>query len=102
MYHYPYRKYRVPLNKPRDVDGQSKFYTFGSWHIPYKQTNVLCSDGRSRVVWFNGQEPDTYFSQPGKVYVKGKAVTGFVSYDFESDRWVFMAYSYRKNGHLLP
>ena len=75
---------------------------YGPWHIPVKYTNVLCSDGVRRTVHCRGRQPDTFFSQPGDVSVKGKTVTGFISYDSLNEEWEFTAYSYRKNGGLLP
>lgn len=58
-----------------------------------------CSDGRARRVYSIGQ-PDTYFSAPGKVRVRGKTVTGFVTCD--ESGYKFIANKFGKNGHLLP
>jgi len=74
-----------------------------------RMTNVLCSDGKRRTVEFIG-EPDTFFTQPGRVKVNHKTVTGFIWFDSlsstdqwrEDGVWKFTAYSYRKNGYLLP
>lgn len=73
----------------------------GPWRIAVSTTNVLCSDGKRRTVRYVG-EPDTFFTHPCRVSVKGKTVSGFVSYDYGTDGLVFHAYQYRKNGHLLP
>lgn len=78
--------------------------TRGMWQQPWKVTGALCSDGKRRVALITG-EADTFFSIPARVSVKGKTVTGFVTGregdDGERD-YEFIAYTYRKNGHLLP
>lgn len=76
----------------------------GPWQIPYKATNVLCSDGKRRTIRLHS-EPDTFFSIPGKTQVKGKTVTGFILSFQNENGWQdlkFCAYQYRKNGYLLP
>lgn len=40
--------------------------------------NVLCPDSKRRTAILAGQ-PDTFFSQPARVKVKGKTVTGFIT-----------------------
>jgi hypothetical protein len=81
-----------------------KMHTRGMWGIAYKATDVLCVDGKRRTVRITAH-PDTYFSIPGSVSVKGKTVSGFVT-GFENSDGVgdleFIAYEYRKNGALLP
>lgn len=84
---------------------------FGGYSVPYKATNVLCSDGVRRTA-YTAQEADTYFSLPARVRVRhnGRQVTvsGFITafenteaeHDYAPD-YKFIAYSYRKNGHLL-
>ncbi len=83
----------------------SVFCSVGPWSIPYKTTNVRCPDGRRRTVWHNGQQPDTWLSQPGKITYRGKTVTGFVSYhsgyDGQPEALTFTPYAYGKNGHLF-
>jgi hypothetical protein len=86
----------------------SQIETRGPWQTPYRAQDVLCADGERRTAYFTA-EADTYFSIPARVSVKGKTVTGFVmSRTFEDDNgeWrdmlYFVAYSYRKNGYLLP
>lgn len=78
-----------------------------------KVTNVLCEDGKFRNAHIVS-EPDTYFSIPAVVYVKGKTVRGFVSCDHNDDYldavdmrnsancWYFRAYKYLKNAYLIP
>lgn len=78
-------------------------YYYGMWHIPIKTTNVKCSDGRLRVAYYVG-EPDTYFSQPARMQVKGKTVAGSLYCDEDSmgHYLSFSAYQYRKNHDVLP
>jgi hypothetical protein len=72
----------------------------GIWQIPVKQTNVLCSDGVRRVAWFTG-EPDTFWTIPARVQVKGKTVRGHVYNDMEGVP-CFAAYPHLKNAYVLP
>lgn len=66
---------------------------------------ALCSDGEFRAFTSQG-EPDTFFTQPGRVKVKGKTVTGFVWWDSTYNDfqgiWKFSAYRIGKNSYLLP
>ena len=73
---------------------------------------VLCSDGRVRALKRVSPTADTYFSVPAAVKVKGRTVAGYVTVETvqgfstpdDNDPAVvkFIAYSYRKNGGLLP
>jgi hypothetical protein len=46
----------------------------------FSQARALCSDGIIRSVRFaNGGMSDTFFSIPGRVSVKGKTVSGYVT-----------------------
>jgi len=63
-------------------------------------TNVLCSDGVQRV-FVPTAENDTFWTTPGRVQVKGKTITGHLYYSNEKQVWMFAAYTYRKNGHML-
>lgn len=63
-----------------------------------------CEDGVPRRVYRVGVPnekgyPDTMFSAPGYVSVRGKTVSGFITSD--QDGWQFRANSYGKNAHLL-
>lgn len=75
------------------------------WNSRFRMTNVLCSDGKYRT-FTQTAEPDTFFTTPGRVKVKGKTVTGHLYYDSSYNDyegiWKFSAYSYRKNHDLLP
>lgn len=74
-------------------------------NIGQRMTNVLCSDGKYRTATFTA-EPDTMFTQPSRVKVKGVTVTGHVYYDSSYNDyegiWKFSAYTYRKNHTMLP
>lgn len=83
-----------------------EFVRFGPWQILIKVTNVLCSDGKFRTFWAQG-EPDTFFTQPGRVKVKGKTVTGFIWADTTFPYGVdtifkFTANQWMKNAGELP
>jgi hypothetical protein len=84
-------------------------YRFGMQSFA-KVTNAICEDGIQRNAHVTA-EADTFFSLPAKVYVKGKTVAGFLTRstlegwstptDDDPAVWRFIAYSYRKNGHLI-
>ena len=71
----------------------------GVWQIPYKATHVMCADGKERTATLT-REPDTSFTIPGNIKVKGKTVTGFVWVNLEGEL-EFSADSWRKNAGLL-
>jgi len=75
----------------------------GPWQVPYQAKRVLCSDGKRRHA-FNLRTPDTYFSLPASVKVKGKTVTGYLTTgETDGNRDVFFrSYTYGKNGGMLP
>ncbi len=72
----------------------------GMWQIPYKAINVLCSDGKRRNAKIT-QQPDTFFSIPASVQVRGKTVTGFLMDNSEGEL-CFCQYTVSKNGGMLP
>lgn len=80
-------------------NGSESVFSNGPWAEIIVIKNCPCSDGKSRTV-SRLKQPNTAFSIPGVVYVNGKTVTGFVTCN--EDGYKFLAYSYRKNGHLLP
>lgn len=47
----------------------------------YRRTGsrVLCSDGKIRALAYLAETPDTFFSIPAAIRVKGKYVTGYVT-----------------------
>jgi hypothetical protein len=57
-----------------------------------------CEDGRVRLVKEIGT-PDTYWTAPGRIHVKGRTVTGFVSCDEEG--YTFHANKSGKNAYFL-
>ncbi len=70
----------------------------GPWSHLVGVKHCMCSDGKARRVYGIGT-PDTMFSAPGKVKVRGKTVTGFITcdekgYTFHSNKW-------GKNGNLI-
>lgn len=58
-------------------------------HYPYKAT-AICQDGRIRMVFLN-QEPDTFFSHPGRCKIKGKSMRGYLTVK-EDGEFYFIAY----------
>lgn len=78
----------------------------GPWSQLEGVTNCPCSDGKRRNVRITGTA-DTFFSCPGRVHVKGKTVTGFVTNapDYEEGvkaGYIFQPNLYGKNGAVLP
>jgi len=83
---------------------QGKILHRGPWQVPYKAIDVLCSDGVCRTARLT-REPDTFFSIPGSVKVRGVTVTGFVWTDDDKDGNKVLRFSvdlWRKNAHMLP
>ena len=85
----------------------------GPFACGFVRGRALCVDGKIRSVRFpSGGIADTFFSVPAVVTVKGKTVSGYVTVETvegystptEDDPAIvrFVAYSYGKNGHLLP
>ena len=69
---------------------------------------VLCSDGKIRTAVATA-EADTFYTIPARVTVRGRTITGSVyhrgmDWDGPADgpRYAFSAYTYRKNGAILP
>jgi len=72
----------------------------------------MCSDGRVRTIKRMAQTADTFFSVPASVRVRGRTVAGYVTTetvqglstatDDDPEIVRFIAYTYRKNGELLP
>lgn len=66
----------------------------------FKIEGVTCQDGARRT-FYPTAEPDTFFSQPGYVVVKGKKVSGaFYSGDYRTPP-TFHANLKGKNAHLI-
>ena len=92
------------------ADGTAIYRTRG----PFAENvaaDALCEDGKVRRVRLN-RTPDTFFSHGGRVSVRGKTVSGFVSFETrdgfstptQDDPAIvrFTAYSYGKNANELP
>jgi hypothetical protein len=83
-------------------------YPFGT----YVAGAALCSDGRVRALKRISECADTFFSVPASVTVNGRTVSGYVSVETvdgfstatDDDPAIvkFHAYTYGKNGALLP
>lgn len=71
----------------------------------YHGGRAMCSDGKVRAIKRIAPTPDTFFSIPASVTVKGKTVAGYVTTDTVGDDEIstvkFIAYTYRKNGNLI-
>jgi len=73
---------------------------------------AICSDGKVRTLKRIARTADTFFSVPASVTVKGKTVSGYVTVECRSGSSVetdedpaivrFVAYTYGRNGALLP
>lgn len=71
----------------------------------YVGGRVLCTDGKVRKLARISQYADTFFSVPAAVKVKGKTVSGYVTFETDEndeDTVVFRAYNYGKNRGMLP
>ena len=66
-------------------------------HYPYKCT-AICEDGKIRMVFLN-QEPDTFFSHPGRTKISRKSIRGFVSVKEDGEMY-FTAYKKQKRNGI--
>ena len=80
-------------------DGRTLRHYYGPWHILVKCSHVLCEDGVERTVFMTA-EPDTYFSQRGRTHAHGKTVSGYISYNDDTERYMFTAAG--KNANAIP
>lgn len=71
---------------------------FGYYRV-FAVKHCMCEDGKRRYARVTS-EPDTFFSLPASVTVRGKSVSGFISLLQDGD-YQFTAYTYGKNAHLL-
>lgn len=86
--------------------------TIGPWDIPVK-VRALCADGVLRTAR-TVQSPDTFFSLPARVTVRGKTVSGYITSENNplvayrtiqgalALGYVFIPYQYGKNHAQLP
>jgi hypothetical protein len=73
--------------------------------------DIVCPDGSKRSFYASPLGPDTFFSIPGKVYAKGKTITGYATVEStdEWDRdtndfvtyWKFIPYTYSANWKVV-
>jgi hypothetical protein len=99
------KKHRRNKHMKQTAITHATLYHYGPWQIATHVTHALCSDGIRRYARLTTQEPDTFFSHPATVQVKGRSVSGFImSFTNEDGKedYGFIAYTYRKNGSLLP
>lgn len=92
------------------ANGTSLVQTY-PWGL-YTGGRALCSDGKVRALARIAQTADTFFSIPAAVKVNGRTVSGYVTCECLSGSSVptdddpivvrFVAYSYGRNGGLLP
>lgn len=78
----------------------------------YVSGRALCADGKVRALARIAPTADTFFSVPAAVKVNGRTVSGYVTTECLSGSSVptdddplvvrFVAYSYGRNGGLLP
>jgi hypothetical protein len=79
---------------------------------PTKISNVLCADGVVRTARLAETGPDTFFSIPARVSVRGRTVSGYVTCetiagfssatDDDPAVYKFCRVDYGKNAELLP
>jgi len=83
----------------------------GPFACGYRAGRALCPDGVVRALRFTDGIPDTFFSIPCRVQVKGKTVSGYATVETvegystptDSDPAVvkFVPYTYRRNGGVF-
>lgn len=76
------------------------------------RVRAICSDGTVRTVRLSPLGADTFFSIPGRVSVRGKTVSGYLTretadgWTTETDGdpavWKFVAYTNGRNAGMLP
>ena len=60
--------------------GDTQLNTSAPWGFySRKGTRLLCSDGKVRAVAYLAGTPDTFFSTPAAVRVRGKYITGYMT-----------------------
>ena len=101
----------ITTKQPKGSVG-ARMIHHGMWQIAIRCEGAICSDGIRRNVQITAS-PDTFYSIPGRVTVKGRTVTGFVT-TYEPGEldppiddplptdYKFIANEYGKKGALLP
>lgn len=86
-------------------NGSEAILSYGAFAQVIAINNCMCSDGKKRKIFRVGV-PDTFWTMPGAVKVKGKTVTGYTTYQNdlanETTGYYFYANKFGKNGALLP
>jgi hypothetical protein len=67
----------TPSLKPQEVVPYPSQYGYSVG--PRMIRGVLCEDGKQRTAQCSAKGPDTFFSVPARIKVKGKTVSGFVT-----------------------
>ena len=84
-------------------------YPWGLMHA--KGTRLLCSDGKIRAPKHLASSPDTFFSTPCSMRIKGRHVSGYMTeiesfvppnYADVKKAFVFCAHTNQVNASLLP
>jgi hypothetical protein len=85
---------------------------YGPFSCGFSRGAALCTDGKVRALRFGDGIADTFFSVPCSVSVQGRTVSGYCTVETvegystptDDDPAIvrFVAYSYGKNGALLP
>ena len=83
----------------RDYAHGTYTVTSAPWGF-YRSARAMCTDGKVRTVKRIAETADTFISVPAAVSVNGRTVSGYVTFDDETVK--FVAYTYGRNGHLLP
>jgi hypothetical protein len=81
------QKYRFDITEPADENGVIVLKS--NWmggHPIAGLRNCPCGDHGRRMVYVTG-EPDTYFSIPAAIMVKGKRINGWIG--CEDGKWEF-------------
>jgi hypothetical protein len=84
----------------RHAAGETFLAFYGPWHLPCR-ARLRCPDGKLRMTQRVASEPDTFWTIPCAVKVRGKMVTGYLSTNTDTGEYEFHPSLYRKNGHIF-
>jgi hypothetical protein len=90
--------------KPARLPGASTVLSRGGWSQIVQIRDIMCADGVRRVTSWCGV-PDTYFSLPCHVKIRGRTVSGFATQFRRADDspdWQFCAARSGRNAFVLP
>ena len=87
------------------ANGSEPVFSCGPWAQLIAVRKALCDDDVARYARVIGQ-PDTAWTIPARVNVRGKSVTGFLTMtetykDKTEEGYAFHANKFGKNGHLI-